>query len=159
MKNIILSLAILIMTTMTTSAQSQIKFTFRAAYNWADVHKVQSDSSFAQGGRLVGSWSWDFENGKKGNTHFNSASFFRSTPYLLAGVIEFNMFELEGSAPGTDLLYFSYNGISTDYQTGKTIIEATIIDGKGKYEGASGTAKWISINGFIDEGSGIIKLK
>jgi hypothetical protein len=78
---------------------------------------------------------------------------------MLAGVIEFNMFELEGSTPGIDMLYISYNGVSTDYSTGKTIIEATIIGGKGKYDGASGTAKWISINGFIEEGGGIIKLK
>lgn len=58
-------------------------------------------------GTIAGSWSWKFENGEKGNTHFISSSAFRSIPYSLTGTIQFNMFELTGKSE--DILYLSYD--------------------------------------------------
>ncbi|MDX1960268.1 MAG: hypothetical protein SFU98_16990 [Leptospiraceae bacterium] len=134
------------------------KFTFRAAYNWAETRDVGDGITvFSKAGTIAGSWSWSFHDGEKGNTHFISASMFRGNPYALIGTIEFNMFELTGNKE--DVLYMSYNGISTDYATGVTKIEATIVGGKGKYKDASGNLKWTSINGFIEDGIGVLYLK
>lgn len=134
------------------------KFTFKAAYNWADTRDVGDGFAvFSKAGTIAGSWSWSFVDGEKGNTHFLSASMFRGNPYALIGTIEFNMFEMTKNKE--DILFVSYNGISTDYATGVTKIEGIIVGGKGKYKDASGNLKWISINGFIEEGSGTLYLK
>ncbi len=140
------------------SSKMEKKFTFKAAYNWAETRDAGDGVAvFSKAGTIAGSWSWTFADGEKGNTHFISASMFRSNPYALVGTIEFNMFELTGNKE--DILYMSYNGLSTDYATGVTKIEAVIVGGKGRYNEASGNLKWISINGFIDEGSGVLILK
>lgn len=141
-----------------TKKKMERKFTFKAAYNWAETRDVGDGIAvFAKAGTIAGSWSWTFSDGEKGNTHFISASMFRSNPYALVGTIEFSMFELTGNKE--DLLYMSYNGISTDYATGVTKIEAAIVGGKGRYKEASGNLIWTSINGFIEEGSGVLVLK
>lgn len=92
--------------------------------------------------------------GKKGI--LISSSSFRSNPYSLTGTIQYNMFELTGNPD--DILYVSYDGISSDYITGITKIKAVIIGGKGKYKGAKGQLNWTSINGFIENGKGTISL-
>ncbi|NRA66811.1 MAG: hypothetical protein HRU19_20145 [Pseudobacteriovorax sp.] len=139
-------------------AKETQEFTFKAAYNWADTFDLSEAGNFAKGGKLVGSWSWNFKNGKKGNTHFTSASFFRLKPYILEGLISFNMWELEGSKIGEDTLLVSYEGLSST-PNGVTKIRAKIVGGKGKYLGATGELKWTSVNGFIDSGKGTINLK
>lgn len=134
------------------------KFSFSAAYNWADTFDITGAGNFAKAGKLVGSWSWKFENGKSGNSHFVSTSFFRLRPYMLSGLIKFNMWEIDNSKPEEDVLHMAYEGISSS-PDGITKIKAIIVGGEGKYKTASGTASWVSVNGFIKEGSGILKLE
>jgi hypothetical protein len=139
------------------SITMQRPFTFRAAYNWADTFAVEAPNNFARGGRLVGSWSWQFADGQRGNTHFTSTSFFRLNPYRLSGLIAFDMWELDRSARGEHRLFVSYEGLSTTPE-GVTTIEAAIVGGTGLYAAASGGVKWVSRNGFIDEGSGALTM-
>ena len=133
------------------------KFSFSAAYNWADTFDIAEAGNFAKSGRLVGSWSWKFDNLKSGNTHFASTSFFRLEPYILSGLIKFNMWEIDNSERESSSLLMSYEGISTTAD-GVTKVKAKIVGGKGKYKNASGTANWTSINGFIKDGTGVIDL-
>lgn len=154
----VIVLIIAITSLNTVFAKETKEFSFKAAYNWADTYDVSEAGNFAKGGRLVGSWSWNFKEGKKGNTHFSSSSFFRLSPYALLGLISFNMWELEGTKPGKDVLLVSYEGISST-PDGVTKIKAKIVGGKGKYKGATGDLKWTSINGFINNGLGKINLK
>lgn len=76
------------------------KFEFSAGYNWGETIDVSSPTVFGRSGLITGSWQWRFANGRKGNTHFRSATVFRSNPYALVGTIELNMWELEGTEPG-----------------------------------------------------------
>ena len=135
----------------------QLGISFKAAYNWADTFDVASEGLFTRGGRIAGSWSWRFSDGTQGNSHFVSASFFRLEPYVLAGTIAFNMWEVTRAAPGSDILYLAYDGLSST-PDGITEIEGRFTGGRGRYAGATGTLRWTSINGFIDNGEATLLL-
>jgi hypothetical protein len=69
------NLAVILMCVFSINAfAKEEKFNFSAAYNWADTFDIAEAGNFAKSGRLVGSWSWKFDNSKSGNTHFASTS-------------------------------------------------------------------------------------
>lgn len=71
-KNIILLVVIVISAKTYAQTTTKIEFTFKAAYNWAETRDIidQELGLFTKSGTVAGSWSWDFDNGQKGNTHF-----------------------------------------------------------------------------------------
>lgn len=140
------------------AAAAEHPFTFSAAYNWGQIVESGNAVTYARAGNVVGAWQWRFEDGRKGNTHFSAQSFYRARPNLLVGTITFNMFEMEGSAAGSDELYMTYEATSVDADTGSVSVSGRIIGGKGRYAGASGDARWVSTNGFIERGEGRIVL-
>jgi hypothetical protein len=133
-------------------------FEFTAAYNWGQLLDSGNAVTYTRAGVVAGSWQWRFSDGKKGNTHFLAHSFYRSVPNILLGTITFNMHELEGTKAGEDELYVAYQGTSFDQDTGTVAVEGLILGGKGKYAGAGGKLSWVSTNGFIERGSGVLKL-
>jgi hypothetical protein len=133
-------------------------FAFSAAYNWGQALDSGNAVTYTRAGNVVGSWQWRFADGRKGNTHFSAQSFYRSQPNLLVGTITFNMFEMESSAAGSDELYMTYDATSFDADTGSVSVSGRIVGGKGRYAGASGSAHWVSTNGFIDRGEGTMVL-
>ena len=133
-------------------------FEFSAAYNWGQVIDSGNAVTYTRSGNVVGAWQWRFADGRKGNTHFQAQSFYRSHPNVLLGTITFEMHELEGSAAGSDALYMAYEATSFDADTGSVSVVGTIIGGKGRYAGAGGSVRWVSTNGFIERGQGTIVL-
>ncbi|NET38553.1 MAG: hypothetical protein F6K19_42260 [Cyanothece sp. SIO1E1] len=146
-------------------AQESLKFKVIGGYQFADGYSIQNNEPFifAQSGQLTGSWHWEFENGKKGNTHINGATANRvlfNGKHELFGTMKINMFELEGSAPETDLLFLSYNSELFEVEGSQVTIKVSgeFIGGTGKYEGARGWLTVTSVNGFFENGKGEIIL-
>ena len=69
----------------------------------------------------------------------------------------FNLWEIDNSESESNSLLMVYEGISSTVD-GVTKIKAKIVGGKGKYKKASETATCTSINGFINDGTGVINL-
>lgn len=154
-RSLVLAAAVVLSTSATAADHP---FAFTAAYNWGQRVDQGNAVTYTRAGNIVGSWQWRFGDGRKGNTHFSAQTFYRSQPNLLVGTITFDMFELEGSAAGSDELYMTYEATGFDADTGSVSIVGRIIGGKGRYEGAGGRAEWVSINGFIERGEGVIVL-
>ncbi len=135
-----------------------LNFEFTAAYNWGQLLDSGNPVTNTRVGVVAGAWQWRFAGGRTGNTHFLAHSLYRSNPNKLMGTITFNMFELEGTAAGADELYVAYEATSFDGDTGSVSVGATVIGGKGRYDGASGQMHWVSTNGFIERGTGVLQL-
>ena len=136
----------------------QQPFSFSAAYNWGQLLDSGNPVTYTRAGVVAGSWQWRFANGRKGNTHFLAHSFYRSVPNVLIGTITFNMFELEKSTAGSDELYVAYEATSFDADVGSVSVKGNVIGGKGKYQGTTGELEWVSTNGFIEDGTGVLRL-
>ncbi len=142
----------------------ELKFQLKGGYQFADSFKIVSDSPFvyAQAGQLTGSFLWEFEDGTTGATHINGATANRITtegPELF-GMMKINMFEMEGSPAESDLLFLSYEAESFKIDGTKVtiVVKGRFVGGSGKYKDASGELRVVSVNGYINEGNGIIKL-
>ncbi|GMN05055.1 hypothetical protein MTsPCn5_04430 [Croceitalea sp. MTPC5] len=162
-KGIILFVTLLIFTIM--KAQETLKFKVIGGYQFAEGYSIQNKEPFifAQAGQLTGSWHWEFENGKKGNTHINGATANRVSyngKHQLFGTMKINMFEFEGSAPETDLLFLSYKAKKFELEGSQVTIKVSgeFTGGTGKYQGARGWLTVTSINGFFEDGKGEIIL-
>ncbi|WP_430907473.1 nuclear transport factor 2 family protein [Maribacter sp. 2-571] len=162
-KDIILIATLLLFTTM--KAQETLKFNVKGGYQFAEGYSITNNEPFlfAQAGQLTGSWHWEFENGKKGNTHINGATANRllfNGNHELCGTMKINMFEFEGSAPETDLLFLSYRSEQFEVNGSQVTIKVsgTFTGGTGKYEGARGWLTVTSVNGFFEDGKGEVIL-
>ncbi|WP_210196801.1 nuclear transport factor 2 family protein [Aquimarina sp. U1-2] len=147
------------------SAQETIKFKVIGGYQFAEGYAIQNNDPFvyAQSGQLTGSWHWEFENGKKGNTHINGATANRvlfNGENQLMGTMKINMFEFEGSNPESDLLFLSYTSTKFTAEPSNVVIKVSgeFTGGTGKYKGARGWLTVTSVNGFFDDGKGEIYL-
>ncbi len=147
------------------NAQETLKFKVIGGYQFAEGYAIQSNDPFvyAQAGQLTGSWHWEFENAKKGNTHINGATANRvlyNGKNELMGTMKINMFEFEGSEPESDLLFLSYKAQEFTIEGSKVTIKVSgeFTGGTGKYQGARGWLTVTSINGFFDDGKGEIYL-
>ncbi len=145
------------------NAQNSSKFKVVGGYQFAEGFSIQNNEPFifAQAGQLTGSWQWEFENGKKGNTHINGATANRVLPTgqsELFGTMKINMYELEGTAINQDLLFLSYIAPIFKIEGSKVTIRvvAEIIGGVGKYKDASGYLTVTSVNGYFEDGRGEI---
>jgi hypothetical protein len=137
-----------------------MQFEITGAYSFADTYDVMkpNDGVIARAGRLTGAWHLTEKAGRSGNVHVNAATAVRIVPNerpSLMGTMELNMSEFENSTPGTDALYLAYEGV--DFQQNGpsqlTIsVEGRFVGGRGKYQGATGTLKVASVNGFIENG-------
>lgn len=156
-RNIVLAGA-LALSALADASAAEHPFEFSAAYNWGQKIDSGNPVTYTRSGSVVGAWQWRFADGRKGNTHFEAQSFYRSQPNVLLGTIVFNMYEMEGSPPDSDALYMVYEATSFDADTGSVSIVAKIIGGKGRYAGAEGRASWVSTNGFIERGTGVLVL-
>lgn len=146
-------------------SQEILKFKVIGGYQFAEGYAIQNNEPFvfAQAGQLTGSWHWEFENGKVGNTHINGATANRvsaNDENQLFGTMKINMFELEGTAPDQDLLFLSYSAQKFIIEGSKVIIKVSgkFMGGTGKYEKARGWLTVTSINGFFEDGKGEIYL-
>ncbi|MEO1053345.1 MAG: nuclear transport factor 2 family protein [Bacteroidota bacterium] len=146
-------------------AQDKIDFKVIGGYQFAEGYAIQQNDPFvfAQAGQLTGSWHWEFDNGQKGNTHVNGATANRvlgNGKNELFGTMQINMYELEGTPMGQDLLYLAYT--SREFKVEGSNVTITVIGefigGTGKYENASGHLKVTSVNGFFEDGTGAIYL-
>jgi len=142
-------------------AQESIKFKVIGGYQFAEGFLIQNNAPFvyAQAGQLTGSWHWEFDNGKKGNTHVNGATANRVLPTgknELFGTMKINMFELENSNREEDLLFLSYSAPIFKLEGSQVTIKVVgqFVGGTGKYENASGYLTVTSINGFFEDGKG-----
>lgn len=158
-KGIILSLLITTFTTM--EAQEILKFKVVGGYQFSEGYSIQNANPFlfAQAGQLTGSWHWEFENEKKGNTHINGATANRvltNGNSELFGTMKINMFEFEDSDPNSDLLFLSYKSQKFEVIGSQVTIKVSgeFIGGTGKYDGATGWLTVTSVNGYFDDGQG-----
>ncbi|MBP2833766.1 nuclear transport factor 2 family protein [Aquimarina sp. U1-2] len=160
-----LTIIIITILSMNMNAQETLKFKVIGGYQFAEGYAMQNNEPlvYAQAGQLTGSWHWEFENGKKGNTHINGATANRvlyNGENELMGTMKINMFEFEGSASGSDLLFLSYKAQEFTVEGSKVTIKVSgeFTGGTGKYQGARGWLTVTSINGFFDDGEGEIYL-
>ncbi|WP_299530599.1 nuclear transport factor 2 family protein [Ulvibacterium sp.] len=162
-KGVILFATLMLFTVM--KAQETLKFKVIGGYQFAEGYSIQNDEPlvFAQAGQLTGSWHWEFENGKKGNTHINGATANRvlfNGEHELFGTMKINMYEFGSSAPLTDLLFLSYKAQKFEVDGSQVTIKVLgeFIGGTGKYQNARGWLTATSINGFFEDGKGEIIL-
>ncbi|MEO0828208.1 MAG: nuclear transport factor 2 family protein [Cyanobacteria bacterium J06639_14] len=137
-----------------------MQFKITGAYSFADTYDVMqpSDGVIARAGRLTGAWRLESSDGRSGNVHINAATAVRFVPNeapALLGTMVLNMFEYEGSEPGTDVLYLAYEA-SNFQQPGLSqqiiTVEGRFVGGRGRYAGATGSLHVVSVNGFIQDG-------
>lgn len=154
-----------LLTITAMKAQETLKFKVIGGYQFAEGYTIQNNAPFifAQAGQLTGSWHWEFENGRKGNTHINGATANRvlfNGENELFGTMKINMFEFEGSAPDTDLLFLSYKAQKFEVNGSQVTIKVSgeFIGGTGKYKDARGWLTVTSVNGFFEDGKGEIIL-
>ncbi|MGD1841901.1 MAG: nuclear transport factor 2 family protein [Thermonemataceae bacterium] len=147
------------------NAQEKIDFKVMGGYQFAEGYTIHQNDPFvfAQAGQLTGSWHWEFDNGQKGNTHVNGATANRVLGIgknELFGTLQINMYELEGTPAGQDLLYLAYTSRKFELEGSKVtiVVIGEFIGGIGKYKNASGHLKVTSVNGFFEEGAGTIYL-
>lgn len=147
-------------------AQETIHFKVMGGYQFAEGYAIQHNDPFvfAQAGQLTGSWHWEFDNGQKGNTHVNGATANRvlsTGENELFGTMQINMYELEGTPAGQDLLYLAYTSreFKVEGSSISIVVVGEFIGGTGKYKDATGHLKVTSINGFFQEGTGTIYLR
>jgi hypothetical protein len=143
-----------------------MQFEITGAYSFADTYDVMqpNDGVIARAGRLTGAWRLKEQAGRSGNVHVNAATAVRIVPNerpTLMGTMELNMSEFENSAPGTDALYLAYEGV--DFQQNglselTIAVEGRFVGGRGKYQGATGSVKVVSVNGFIENGVAEVRL-
>lgn len=148
-----------------SEAEQSLKFEITGGYAFAQTFDLINPDAglFSKAGLLVGSWHWNFEDGTTGSTHLEAATAVRITPKAsaLMGTMQLNMFELQGTPPGEDLLYLAYEGIDFQFDGSKAsfVVEGQFIGGKGKYVNATGHIKVTSVNGFIEKGEGVLHLR
>ncbi|MEM7548706.1 MAG: nuclear transport factor 2 family protein [Bacteroidota bacterium] len=148
------------------NAQEKIDFKVIGGYQFVGGYTIQQNNPFifAQAGQLTGSWHWEFDNGQKGNTHINGATANRvlagTGKNELFGTMQINMYELEGTPMGQDLLYLAYTSrvFELEGSSVKIEVDGEFIGGTGKYKNASGHLNLTSINGFFEDGGGTIYL-
>jgi hypothetical protein len=71
------------------------------------------------------------------------------------------MSEFENSAPGTDALYLAYEGVEFQQEGLNQLsiaVEGRFVGGRGRYQGATGSLKVVSVNGFIENGFADVQL-
>lgn len=160
MRAIIISLLFISHLTI-MQAQETIKFTVIGGYQFAEGYALHQEQPFvfAQAGQLTGAWHWEFDNGQQGNTHVNGATANRvlgGTQNELFGTMQVNMFELEGSAPGQDLLFMAYTATHFEVEGSQVSIRVNgeFTGGTGRYAGARGFLTVTSVNGFFADGRG-----
>jgi hypothetical protein len=165
MKNILIVL-ITILNFTSIMAQKSIKFKVIGGYQFAEGFSIQNGNPFiyAQAGQLTGSWHWEFDNGKIGNTHVNGATANRILPNgknELFGTMKINMFELENSNRDEDLLFLSYSAPVFKLDGSKVTIKVVgeFAGGTGKYKNANGYLTVTSVNGFFENGMGELFLE
>ncbi|MEM9194013.1 MAG: hypothetical protein AAGF12_32860, partial [Myxococcota bacterium] len=87
-------------------------FTLSGGYQFADTFDLSHHDPFvfAQAGRLTGSFRWRFADGRELRTHVNGATANRVSPMgaEIFGTMKIHMFEADGSAPDSDLLFLGY---------------------------------------------------
>lgn len=162
MKRITTALAAAFLTANITHAEEiEMNFEISGGYAFGETHDIMDteQSVIARAGHLTGAWQFRFEDegGPSGNAHLDAATLFRLTPNgpNLSGIMRFHMHEIDGSAPGTGWLYLSYDATELEFEGSSTrfVVEGTFVGGTGRFEGASGTLRVVSINGF-DTGGG-----
>ncbi len=156
-------LFVTLITFITMKAQETLKFTVIGGYQFAEGYSIQNNEPFvfAQAGQLTGSWHWEFENGKKGNTHINGATANRvvsNGKNDLFGTMKINMFEFEDSPRESDLLFLAYKAQKFEINGSQVTIKVSgeFTGGTGKYENARGWLTVTSVNGFFEDGKGEI---
>jgi hypothetical protein len=145
-------------------AASAITFKLTGGYQFADTFNVIASDPivYAQAGRLTGAFQWKFADGREARTHINGATANRVTAQgaEIFGTMKINMFEAEGKAPESELLYLAYEGTIAAQGSKVTVqVRGRFIGGTGQYAGATGTVELSSINGFFDNGIGTLNLK
>ncbi|NSX53893.1 hypothetical protein [Parasulfitobacter algicola] len=162
MKKLTTALAAIALTASAAFAQeTEMNFEVSGGYAFGQTHDIMDmkQSVIARAGHLTGAWKFRFENedGPSGNAHLDAATLFRLTPDgpNLSGIMRFHMHEIDGSAPGTGWLYLSYDATELEFEGTSTrfVVEGTFVGGTGRFEGATGTLRVTSINGF-DTGGG-----
>ncbi|MEO1222151.1 MAG: hypothetical protein AAFY42_12505 [Pseudomonadota bacterium] len=147
--------------TTATAQETEMNFEISGGYAFGETHDIMDmeQSVIARAGHLTGAWQFRFEDeeGPSGNAHLDAATLFRLTPDgpNLSGIMRFHMHEIDGSAPGTGWLYLSYDATDLEFEGSRTrfVVEGTFVGGTGRFEGATGTLRVTSINGF-DTGEG-----
>jgi hypothetical protein len=145
-------------------ASSTQAFTLLGGYQFADTFNVTSQDPFifAQAGRLTGAFQWRFADGTEARTHVNGATANRVTALgaEIFGTMKINMFEANGAAPDSELLYLAYEGQITAEGTKVSVkVKGRFIGGTGRYNGATGDVELTSTNGFFDDGKGTLRLE
>ncbi|MGL4612112.1 MAG: hypothetical protein ACRCYY_20945 [Trueperaceae bacterium] len=140
-----------------------LSFELSGGYQFADTFNVSSSDPFifAQAGRLTGSFLWRFEDGREARTHINGATANRVTADSgeIFGTMQINMFEAEGAAPNSELLFLAYEGMIKAEGSKVTVaVKGRFIGGMGSYQGATGNLELTSINGFFNDGRGHLAL-
>ncbi len=121
----------------------------------------QAPSICAQAGRLTGDFLWRFGDGTEARTHVNGAKAIRVTAQGAETIstMKINMFEATGAVPDSDLLYLAYEGgISAGGTTVSVAVKGRFIGGTGRYKGATGEVEPTSLNGFFNNGKGLLNL-
>jgi hypothetical protein len=163
-----LTLAATIMAASIAQAQENtMNFEISGGYAFGVTHDIMDleQSIIARAGHLTGAWQFRFEDadGPSGNAHLDAATLFRLTPNgpNLSGVMRFHMHEIDGGAPGTGWLYLSYDTTDLKFEGSRTtfVVDGTFVGGTGRFEGATGTLRVTSINGFDTGGGQLILSK
>lgn len=142
----------------------QLAFEVTGAYQFTETFTIHSNEPFihADAGRIAGAWHLKFEDGTSGSCHINGATANRVTPSgaSLFGTMQIDMFEVTGDATRTDMLYLAYESSSFEINGPNVdiVVEGEFIGGKGQYTQARGSLRVRSVNGYIEEGSGILFL-
>lgn len=150
-----------LMASAATAQDTEMDFEISGGYAFGETHDIMDmgQSVIARAGHLTGAWQFRFEaqTGPSGNAHLYAATLFRLTPNgpNLSGIMRFHMHEIDGSAPETGWLYLSYDATELEFEGSSTriVVEGTFVGGTGRFEGATGTLRVTSINGF-DTGGG-----
>ncbi len=153
------------MTSAAIAEGTEMNFEISGGYAFGQTHDIMDmeQSIIARAGHLTGAWQFRFEDedGPSGNAHLDAATLFRLTPNGpdLSGLMRFHMHEIDGSAPGAAWLYLSYSATELDFDGSRTrfVVEGEFVGGTGPFEGATGTLKVTSVNGF-DTGGGTLVL-
>lgn len=162
MKTLTTALAATALVAGTANAQeTEMNFEVSGGYAFGDTHDIMDpeQSVIARAGHLTGAWQFRFddEQGPSGNAHLDAATLFRLTPHgpSLSGIMRFHMHEIDGSAPGTGWLYLSYDATELKFEgtNSRFVVEGDFVGGTGRFEGATGSLRVTSINGF-DTGGG-----
>ncbi|MEM9188488.1 MAG: nuclear transport factor 2 family protein, partial [Myxococcota bacterium] len=99
--------------------------------------------------------------GRELRTHVNGATANRVSPMgaEIFGTMKIHMFEADGSAPDSDLLFLGYEG-QIRAKESKVFVHVTgrFIGGTGRYANASGEVELTSVNGFFDDGWGTLSI-